>query len=195
MKTPRFILAGSILATLLSSLLPLSLLAASKEEILVDFTDVRQERDGALVKLVKNYDYVWDAWDKHVTDMPRRGALIQAPINEGQLGEDNTDVKFADTPIVELVFVIGNANKASGIAFYLADSDGTEQEWSIPFEGLSPGRECHFQLDLNKCTKETAKGKKPGMNLKKIYSWRVKGDWSKSSVEVLLVKLVAAKKG
>ena len=147
-----------------------------------------------MVKLVKNYDYVWGAWEKHVTDIPRRGALIQAAINDGQLGEDNTDVKFADTPIVELVFVIGNANKAAGLNFYLADYDGTEQQWSIPFEGLSPGRACHVQLDLTKCTKETEKGKKPGMNLKKIYSWRVQGDWGKSNIEVLLVKLVAAKK-
>ena len=196
MKTPRFILAGSILATLLSSLLPLSLFAAaSKEEILVDFTDVQREHDGALVKLVKNYDYVWGAWEKHISDIPKRGALIQAPINDGQLGEDNTEVKFVDTPIVELVFVIGGANKAAGINFYLADYDGTEQQWSIPFENLSPGRESHIQLDLTKCTKETEKGKKPGLNLKKIYSWRIQGDWSKSSIEVLLVKLIAAKKG
>lgn len=197
MKTPPIILSSPWLAVCLFStlLLPLRLAAApDKVEVLVDFTEIRQERDGANVQLIKNYDYAWGAWDKHITDIPKRGALIQAPINDGQLGQDNTDVKFTDTPVVELIFVVGNANKAAAINFYLDDSDGTEQQWNIPLTGIIPGKECHYPLDLTKCTTEQKPGKKPGLNLKKINTWRIQGDWSKSSLEILLVKLVAPRK-
>lgn len=196
MKTPRFILAGSIVAGLLSPLLSLPLAAAqAKEEVLVDFTDVQKERDGTNFKIVKNYEYTWGAWDKHTTDISGRGALIQAPINDGQLGEDGTMVKFDGVPLVELDFVVGNANKAAAINFFLADKDGTEQQWRIPLEGIVPGRECRYKLDLGKCTSEQKPGKVPGLNLKKIYTWRIQGDWSKSNLELLLVKLVAPKQG
>ena len=194
MKTPRFALASLVLAAGLINLLflPLQLVAASaKEEVLVDFTDVRREREGTEFKVVRNYDYIWGAWDNHVSDIPKRGALIQSPINDGQLGEDNTTVKFDQAPIVELVFIIGNANKASGLNFFLSDSDGTEQQWKISFQGLVPGKEYHFPLDLAKCTAEPNPGKVPGLNLKKINTWRIQGDWTKSAVEVLLIKLVA----
>lgn len=197
MKTPRFILAGPLLAAGLFNviLLPLHLMAApAKEDVLIDFTYIRQERDGTDVKVIKNYEYVWGAWNKHVSDIPKHGALIQAPINDGQLGEDSTMVKFDKTPNVELVFSIGSANKATALNFYLADSDGTEQQWRIPLEGLVPGKECHFPMDLTKCTTEAKPGKVPGMNLKKINTWRIQGDWSKLAAEFLLVKLVAPKK-
>lgn len=198
MKTPHFIPAGPLLAVLLFNILLPSLqlrAAPAKENTLIDFTYVSKERDGTEIRVTKNYEYVWGAWDKHTIDIPKRGVLIQAPINDGQLGEDSTMVNFDKTPNVELIFSIGNANKAVALNFYLADKDGTEQQWKISLEGLVPGNEYHVPLDLTKCTSEQKPGKNPGMNLKKIYTWRIQGDWSKSSIEVLLVKLVAPKKG
>jgi hypothetical protein len=191
MKTPRFILAGSLLAALLSTLLSLPLAAApAKEEVLIDFTDVRRERDGTTTK---NYEWASGDWEKHIIDMPRRGCLIQSPTGKGNLGENKTMVEFNKSTIATMVFVIGNANQAKAINLVLEDSDGTEQSWAISFEGLDKGKEYHFPLDLTKCTHENKPGTKPGLNLKKIASWNINGGWTEPNLEVLLIKLVAPK--
>ena len=192
MKTSRFILAGSLLAALLTGLLPLQLAAApAKEDVLIDFTDVRVDRyTGAITK---SYEYDFGDWSKHLSDMAHRGCLVRSLTGKGGLGENNPMAEFNASPIVHLVFVIGKDNNAKSLNFSLEDSDGTEQTWNIPFENLSKGREYHFPLNLAQCTTEGKPGKKPGLNLKKIAKWEIKGDWSEPNVEVLLIKLVVPK--
>lgn len=192
MKTPRFILAGSLLAFSLSALVLSPLAAApAKEDVLIDFTDVRIEP--GTNQVIKNYEYDYGDWSKRIRNTARQGCLIQAPGGKGGIGENKTLVDFKKTTAVTLVFVIGNENRAKSINFGLTDRDGTEQSWSIPFEGLPKGREIRFPLDLTKCTNESKPGDKPGLNLKKIASWQISGDYSEPSVEVLLIKVVAPK--
>lgn len=191
MKTPRFILAGLLVPALLLNLLSLPLPAApAKEEVLVDFTDVNREPDGTITK---NYEYDFGDWSKHISNLPRRGCLVQSPTGKGGLGESKTTVEFDKTNYALLVFVIGNANNAKSIVFLLEDTDGTEHSWTIPIEGLAKGHEQRFPIDLTKPSSEGKPGKKPGLNLKKISTWQIKGDWSEPNTEVLLVKLVAPK--
>jgi len=192
MKTPRFISAGPLLASVLLSLLPLHLTGApAKEEVLIDFTYVTV--DHTTGEKTKSYEFAWDDWGKHITDLPGKGCLVQSPTNKGVLGENRTMVKFDKTTTIDLVFIIGNANNAKVINFYLEDSDGTVQTWSIPLEELTKGRQYRVPIDLTKCTAEEKPGKKPGMNFKKIATWQIKGDWSEPNIEVLLIKVVAPK--
>ena len=191
MRTPRVILIGSLLVAALALITsPASAAPPAKLEVHLDFTDVRKERTG---EFIKGYEYDFGDWSKHITNLPQRGCLVQAHSGKGGIGENNPMVEFAKYPSVLLYFVIGNANQSTSLNFSLTDSDGTEQSWNIPLEGLARGVSQHFPLDLTKCTTETKPGKKPGMNLKKIASWQVRGDYSDQKVEVLLVKLVSPK--
>ena len=192
MKIPRFILAGSLLVALPAILTSLSLRAApAAENVLIDFTDVRVDHISG--ETTKSYEFAWDDWGKHITDLPGKGCLIQSPTNKGTLGENRPSLPFDKTPIVGLDFVVGNANHAKLINFILEDSDGTEQGWTISFENMSKGQLHRVPLDLTKCTYENKPGKKPGLNFKKLASWKISGDWSDPNLEVLLVKLVAPK--
>jgi hypothetical protein len=192
MRISRVIPACSLLVVTLSQWSPFVLAAApAKEERHIDFTDVRKERTGEVT--VKGYDYAYGDWSKHLISLPERGCLIQAPTGKGGLGENKPMVNFAKYPAMQLVFVVGNANRATSINFSLEDNDGTEQSWSVPLEGLARGTTHHFPLDLTKCTTEARPGKQPGLNLRKISVWQVRGDFTDQKVEVLLVKLVTPK--
>jgi hypothetical protein len=192
MKPSRFLPAGTLLAALCLNFLAVGLTAApTKETVLIDFTDVRRERDDSVLK---NYEYDFGDWSKHLTDLPRRGCLVQSPTGKGGLGENKTMVEFHKTSLLLLVFVLGNNNQARSLNFHLEDSDGTEQAWNLSFDGLAKGVEQHFPIDLAKCTSESKPGKKPGLDLKKIASWQITGDWSDPGTEVLLIKLVAPAK-
>lgn len=190
MKTLRLastiaVLAGGLAASHLSS--PLQ---AAEVETLIDFTDSRRDPDGTVFHA---YEFVWDTWNKHVLDLPRRGTLIQAPSGSGVMGENKTMVDFRDCHALHLHFVIGNQNSAQKLVFTLEDSDGTVQAWNIPLAGLPVGREVRQLIDPAKSDNEEKPGKKPGLNLKKISTWQIKGDWSAANVEVLLLRLTADK--
>jgi hypothetical protein len=88
---------------------------------------------------------------------------------------------------------VGNANKANAISFGLTDKDGTEQTWQIPIGTLPKGTDQRVRLDLNKPSSEQKPGKTPGMDLKKILTWQIRGDFTDPKVEVLLVQLVGQK--
>jgi len=185
-KTSVFIVCIR-LALLLS--LPASLVAREVE--LLDFKNVRRDPDGTTFKC---YEYTFGDWDGgKVSNLPGRGTLVQAPSGKGGLGENKTLVRFDQTPVVDLYFVIGNANQAKAISFGLTDRDGTEQTWQIPIAGLPKGAELHARLDLTKCSSEQKPGKTPGMDLKKILTWQVRGDYTDPKVEVLLVRLAGQK--
>jgi hypothetical protein len=46
-------------------------------------------------------------------------------------------------------------------------------------------------MELAAPTSESKPGKKPGLDLKKIVTWQIRGDYSEPNVEVLLIKLSA----
>ncbi len=185
-NTPRFILSVRLALLLL---LPAALFANEVE--LLNFKNVRRDRDGTTFKC---YEYTFGDWGGgKVIDLSGRGALVQAPSGKGGLGENKTLVRFDQTPVVDLYFVIGNANQAKVINLGLTDKDGTEQTWQISLDGLPRGADQHVRLDLTKPSSEQKPGKTPGMDLKKILTWQLRGDYADPKVEVLLVRLVGQK--
>jgi hypothetical protein len=170
-------------------LLPVSLTA--KEEVLLDFKQITRDPDGTVYKC---YQYTFGDWGGgKVIDLRGKGALVQAPSGKGGLGENKTLVRFDKTPQVNLHFIIGNANHAKAISFGLTDKDGTEQTWQIPIAGLPVGTNQLVRLDLTKHSSEQKPGKTPGMDLRKILTWQVRGDYTDPNDEVLLVQLVGRK--
>ena len=186
MNVPRFILSARLAFLLL---LPAAL--AAKEEVILDFKSVIREPNG---NTYKAYQYAFGDWDKgKVVDLRGKGALVQAPTGKGGLGENSRPLKLDKTPLVDLHFIIGNANKAAAINFSLTDKDGTERSWPIPLSSLPKGTNQTVRLDLNKLASEQKPGKTPGLDLKKIETWQVRGDYTDTKVEVLLVQLIGQK--
>lgn len=170
-------------------LLPMATVLA-KEEVHLDFTHIT--RDGPSGPVYRAYQYTFGDWGNgKVIDLKGRGALVQAPGGKGGLGENKTMLKLQKTPVVDILFVVGNANKADAINFSLTDRDGTEQSWSVPLAGLARGADQRLRLDLTQPGTEQKPGKTPGLNLAKLDTWQFRGDWSTSPVEVLLVKVVS----
>lgn len=159
---------------------------------MLDFTRVNRDPDG---KTYKCYQFAYGDWGSgKVIDLKGRGALIQAPGGKGGLGENKTLLQLHKTPVIDIVYLIGNANQAGSLNFSLTDKDGTEQSWQIPVAGLAKGTEQRLRLDLATAGSQQKPGKTPGMDLKRLDSWQVRGDWTGSGVEVLLIKVVAQKK-
>lgn len=187
MKMLRVVLNAAGLAMLLGTG-PLSpnAEAASQPRPLIDFQANSRDRDGSVFH---EYEYVYGDWQKHAIDLPRRGLLIQAPSGKGGVAQGRSRIAFHKHTAVRAHYVIGIENKARTVVFALEDGDGTVHAWSIPLEGLERGKEFGFRLDLATPTREDAPGKKPGLDLKRIYKWEVKGDWSDPAVEVLFIAL------
>lgn len=109
------------------------MLVANEVELL-DFRKVPRDRDGTTFKC---YQYTFGDWGGgKVIDLRGKGALVQAPSGKGGLGENKTLIPFDQTPLVDLYFIIGNANLAKAISFGLIDKDGTEQTWQIAIDSL-----------------------------------------------------------
>ena len=192
MKTPRSVFACAALAlVVITAVSPARLLAAKpQEKLLIDFADYHRDPNGTVFRA---YEYAFGDWNKHIVDLRGRGTLIKAPTGKGGLGENKTMVEFGKFPVVDLQFLIGNANQAQALSFSLEDKDGSEQTWTISLAGKPRGQLLQHRLDLGRPESEPKPGTTPGMNLKKIAAWQVKGNWTDSNVEVLLVKLTAQK--
>ena len=191
MKPPRSVFQCAVLTlAILNGAWPAASLAAvqPKEKVLIDFTSVKRDPDG---KVFRVYEYAFGDWDKHIVDLAGRGTLIKAPTGKGGLGENKTMVQFGKASVVDLQFVIGNANQTEALSFSLEDKDGSEWTWTIPLAGKPHGQLLGQRLDLGKSESEQKAGTTPGMNLKKIGTWQVRGNYSDAKVEVLLVKLTA----
>lgn len=191
MKASRFF-TSTRTATLLAALLLPAFTLTAKEEVHLDFTHIT--RDSPTGPVYKAYQYTFGDWGNgKVIDLKGRGALIQAPGGKGGLGENSTMLKLHKTPVIDILYLIGNANQAGSLNFSLTDRDGTEQSWSIPLSGLAKGADQRLRLDLTKPGSEQKPGKKPGLDLAKLDSWQVRGDWGGAAVEVLLVKVIGQK--
>jgi hypothetical protein len=187
MPTPRLrFIVVSFLLLLLSA--PF---ASAKDEVVIDFKSIRRDPDNTIYKC---YEYTFGDWGNgKVIGLKGRGALVQASSNKGGLGENKTLVRFDKTPQVDVLFVVGNANQAKAISFGLTDRDGTEQTWQIPLAGLPPGTDQRVRLDLTKASSEQKPGATPGMDLKRLSSWQMRGDYTDAKVEVLLVQVIGLK--
>ena len=192
MRSPRSLYSSAAVAALLcfiSSSVPLEA-AEAKEVVLIDFTYSTRDPDGTVSR---SYEYAFGDWQKHLVDLKGKGTLIKAPSGKGGIGENKTLVDFGKSSAVNLQLIIGNANSSGGISLSIEDRDGTEQSWNISLEGKPRGQPLRFPLDLTKSSSESKPGKTPGLNLKKVAVWQMKGNWTDPNVEVLLVKLTASK--
>lgn len=186
MKLPPVIRPAVVLALAFAAALPVS----AKENVLINFADSRKDPDGTVFRV---YEYTFQDWGSgKVQDIRGRGALVRAVSGKGGLGENKTLVKFDKVPAVELVYILGSRNRAGSINFALTDKDGTEHQWNVPFTGMSPGPEYRHRIELAKPGSESKPGKSPGLDLKRIVSWQVRGDYQSEAVEVMLLKVVAA---
>lgn len=186
---PLIMNTTSLLRLLPLLLLPLGAHAAPKIEVLIDLTEIRHDHINQTTE--KNWEYAFMEWDKKVTNLPGKGALVQAPSGRGGLGENKTMVRFGKTKEIVITLVVGNANKAQRVRFGLEDRDGTKQNWNIPIGELSKGTPHNILINLEKCSDEEEPGKKPGLNREKIHAWQLKGDWQDANVEVLFVKILS----
>lgn len=188
MKTLRFLaLLG------LGAITPgvMSTATAAQPRVVIDFTD--HGYDPFEKKARRPYEFSYNDWDKkRVSGLPGKGTLIQAPSGKGGMGENNTAVSFAKADAVGLIYVIGNGNTAKVLSFALTDRDGTEAKWTVPLEGKPKGQPQVAEFHLTRPERTDKPGKTPGLDLKKISSWQVQGDFQPANVEVLLVKLMAA---
>lgn len=177
------------MAAVCTVLLSAALAASAKETVLINFADSRKDPDGTVFRV---YEYTFQAWgDGRVQDIRGGGALVRAPSGLGGLGENRTGVRFDRTPAVELVYIIGTGNRANSITFALTDRDGTEHQWSVPLAGKPPGVEHRQRIELARRDSEQKPGRTPGLDLKKIASWQVRGDYQPAPVEVMLLRVVA----
>jgi hypothetical protein len=193
MNTLRFACGLRCMAAAAAFLtLSLSLPAKEKTELLLDFT--RVSRDNPSSPPIKCYQFSYGDWGGgKVIDINGKGTLVQSKGGKGGLGENKTMLKLNKTPILEINYLIGNANQAGAINFSLTDRDGTEQNWSVPLTGLAKGIDQRFRIDLTKPSHEAKPGKTAGLDLAKLESWQVRGDWSAAPVEVLLLRVLAIK--
>jgi len=164
--------------------------ARAEDRQLVDFADYHQERDG---RSTRPYEYAYQDWDKAVRPLPGKGTLVQAPSGKGGLGENKPAADFGGLRAVEIFLVIGNANQARTLGFGLADKDGTDWGWNLSLEDKPHGAVLAYRLDLAKPDYENKPGKTKGLNLDKLTSWQVRGDFSAPNVEVLLIRMSGVK--
>ncbi|HVZ62960.1 MAG TPA: hypothetical protein VG936_00110 [Lacunisphaera sp.] len=184
MKPSRRLAAALILACFL---VPVT---RAEDRLLVDFADYHQERDS---RPSRPYEYAYQDWSKAIRALPGKGTLVQAPSGKGGLGENKPAANFGGLRAVELFLVIGNANQATKLGFGLVDKDGTDWGWNLSLEGKPRGAVLAYRLDLAKPDTENNPGKTKGVNLDKLTSWQVRGDFSAPSVEVLLIRMSGLK--
>lgn len=194
MRLPRLLCRTACALFVASSvnILP-SLAAETKEEVLIDFTDSHRDPESAGGAVFHAYQYAFETWNRHVIDLPRRGVLVKAPSGKGGLGENDTSAEFKGMKALSFYFVIGNANAAEKISFTLEDNDGTVCNWTVKLAGQPPGRLIRLRMDPAKPDNTEKPGRKPGLDLKKVENWQVRGDWTEPNVEVLLVKVTGEK--
>jgi hypothetical protein len=175
-------------AAVLAAGLAVSVHAADR--VIIDFADYHRDPDG---RTSKPYEYAYQDWNNRVTDLPGKGTVVKTPSGKGGLGENKPAEDFEGCTALNVVLVIGNGNAAKSLAFSLADKDGTEWAWNLPLEDKTRGAALSFHVDLSKPDTEQKPGKTPGINLKKLTSWQVRGDFTDAGVEVLLIKVTGGK--
>lgn len=161
------------------------------DRLLVDFADYHLERDSQ--RMVQPYEYAYQDWNKAVHPLPGKGTVVQAPSGKGGIGENKPAADFGGLKAIEIFLVIGNGNQARKLGFGLADKDGTDWGWDLELEGKPRGAVLAYRIDLAKPDAENKPGKTKGINLDKLTSWQVRGDFSEPRVEVLLIRMSGLK--
>jgi len=187
MKTHRRFLA--IVLLIAGVLAPLNV-AVARDEVVIDFTDMLRNTDGSRQR---SYDYGYGDWGnagKKVIQVLGKGLILNLAGSKGGIGA-NSDLDFGKNTHARFEVVIGGRNQAANITFALVDSDGTDASWDIPLKDQPTGQPVAYLLDMTKPSREDKPGKKPGINLKKLKSWQLRGNFQDLPVELLVIKLVS----
>lgn len=163
--------------------------AAVKNLVVVDFTYMPRNPDGTRER---GYEYGFGDWDdkKKVTQIPDKGLLANLVGSKGGVGE-NRGLDFRKHTLARLNFIIGNRNQAESFGFSLVDKDGTDHSWDITLKGQPRGVALNPLIDLTKPGREDKPGKTPGLDLKKLKVWQIKGNYQDAAIEVMFVKVTA----
>jgi hypothetical protein len=176
---------------LLLALVPMPLFAAApKDVVVIDFTDMERNTGGARQR---GYEYGYGDWDdagRKVAQIFEKGLVVNLAGSKGGIGE-NRDLDFRKHTRAQFDFVIGGRNRAQSFVFTLVDKDGTDQSWDISMKDLPVGRPLSVVVDLTKPARENKPGKKPGLNLPKLATWQIAGNYQDEPIEILIVKVTA----
>lgn len=184
MKTSRR-LVGLALFTGCLAVLPA---AAVKDIEVIEFTHSPRNPDGTYER---SFEYSYGDWgDDKVVQVNGKGLLVNLLGSQGGVGE-NRGLDFRKHTKARVFFMIGNRNRASGFGLSLEDKDGTNHNFDIPLRGQPVGQVLAATLDLTKPSREEQAGSKPGLDLKKLRVWQIKGNWQAEPVEILVLKVMA----
>ncbi len=185
MKPIRFLASLAMFASTLT-LLPA---AEPTREVVLDFTYMQRQSDGTYTR---SYEYGFGDWDEKgkVGQVAHKGLLVNHAGSKGGIGE-NRRLDLRKSAKVGVSYMIGNGNKADAFAFSLEDRDGTVDVWNIPLAGQPRGQMLYAEFDLTKPTRQDTAGKVAGLDLKKLETWQIRGDYGEAPVEVLVAKVFA----
>jgi hypothetical protein len=161
--------------------------AAAKEEVVINFLDMPRSVDGTYEK---SYQYAFGDWEKKAVQTPGKGLLVYLTGSKGGVG-DNRGIDFGKLTKARITFIIGNRNRATSFIFTLVDRDGTDQSFDVSLENRPRGVERKVTVDLSKPSRENKPGGTPGLNLKKLETWQLTGNFQTEPLEILFLRVDA----
>lgn len=184
-------LRDSLVLALLVACAAGPLRAAVKDVVVIDFTQMPRNTDGSRQR---GYEYSFGDWSddtgRKVGQILDKGLLVNLAGSKGGVGE-NRDLDFRKHSRARIDFIIGNRNRAEAFSFTLVDKDGTDQSWEVSLKDRTKGLPTHGVVDLATPGREDKPGKKPGLDLKKLRTWQIKGNYGDEPIEILIVKVTA----
>ncbi len=179
---PAYLLAVALASS------PLFLTAVgAKEEEVINFLDMPRNSDGTYEK---GYEYIFGDWEKKAVQIPFKGFLVNLTGSQGGVG-DGHGLDFGKRTKARIVFILSGRSLARSFSLNLVDRDGTEQSFDVSLENLPRGVEQSVIVDLTKPSRETKPGSTPGLNLKKLMSWQLTGNFQSEPIEILFLRVAA----
>jgi hypothetical protein len=163
--------------------------AAVKDMVVLDLFHMTRNTDGSHER---GYEYSFGDWEggKKVAQVPEKGLIVNLAGSKGGVGE-NRGLDFRKHSLARLTFIIGNRNQAESFGFSLVDKDGTDHSWDVSLKDRPKGAMLNPLIDLTKPSREEKPGKTPGLDLKKLKSWQIKGNYQDAPIEILIIKVTA----
>ncbi|HWA28310.1 MAG TPA: hypothetical protein VG734_21860 [Lacunisphaera sp.] len=184
MRIPRLCLLAFLGAGVVGIASP----AAAKDLEVINFVSMYRNPDDTYEKA---YEYTFGDWqNKNVVQLPGKGLVVNLVGSKGGVGE-NRGLDFRKHTKARVTFMVGNRNKALSFQFSLVDKDGTDQSFDVPLDNRPAGVEQTHTLDLTKPSREEKPGSTPGLNLKKLKSWQIKGSFQAEPSELLFLRVDA----
>jgi hypothetical protein len=184
MKIPYFV---NVCVLTLVALLPAH--SAKADAKLIDFTYIARDTTTGEDSNDRAFEYSFGDWGNgKVIQVRNKGLLINHLGSSGGVGA-NKRLNLRGSSQIKIEFVIGNNNAASSFSFSLTDGDGTENSYSIPLDGKATGTPLSHTFDPNSPTSSEKPGSSPGLNLKKLKVWQLKGNFQPQALEILVSKV------